>query len=697
MNERTVQSASPQEKASVDTALPLVRRPHSARERRARPRDRNNTPVELGMDAPLDHGGGEPSADRRAVSLRWLGASLLTAIIGTVLIGTAIRFSLENETAIVDQPQVAQAPARSAEQGSASARKGDRLVRTEATIGARHTFRAPMTLRSLDREVIKVRPFVRISTSLATSTGVYATDIPPFNPLRLFAEAGTPQERYVDAAPEVSDADVSVVKLDLATFVFGADAAGLNDAEVQAQLEEERRLAPAPGRGPSLPIPPQLMLSRTLLQPAPGVGEQARDLSPIDTPFSAIEVRVVPENVTILPKNPATLQAGLPEEQQIQLKKGETLDQALKTNGASPEQIRSIVAALGGRARVNAIPEGQFVRITVAEPPYPTEKPEERQVVRVSLVGETAISAIAAVNDRGTFVSVAPPVVETASASSDDDSEEDAASRGNARLYESLYETAMKHELPRSTIDELVRVFSYDVDFQRRVSPSDSLEVFLADDDETGDRGEVLFASLNVGGESRRVFRFVTPEDGLVDYFDDEGKSLKKFLLRKPITDGELRSGFGYRRHPILGYSKMHTGVDWSNRIGTPILASGNGTIIKAEWDGGYGRRVEVQHANGYVTTYSHMSGFARGIQPGTKVRQGQVIGYLGNTGLSTGPHLHYEVMVNGHFVNPMRIRVPRGRELDGRLLAEFRRQRDQVLSLMERSNLPRFAQTDLR
>lgn len=697
MNERFSPTADLQKAAPVETALPLVRRPHAVRERRAHPRDRIGHGVELGMEPPLDQGGNaEPAADRRAVSLRWLGASLLTAIIGTGLIGAAIRFSIENETATVDQPQVAQAPVRSTEQGSASARKGDRLVRTEATIGARHTFRAPMTLRSLDREVIKVRPFVRIATSLATTTGVYATEIPPFNPLRLFAEAGAPQERYVDAAPEVSDADVSVVKLDLAGFVFGADATGLNDAEVAAQLEEERRAAPAPGRGPSLPIPPQLMLSRTLLQPAPGLGEQAGDLAPIDTPFSAIEVRVVPENVTLLPKSPATLQAGLPEDRQIQLKKGETLDQVLKAQGAGPEQIRSIVAALGGRARVNALPEGQVMRLTLAEPPFPTDRPEERQIVRVSLVGETAITAIAAVNDRGAFVAVDPPVVQTASAP-EEDTEEDPRSRGNARLYESLYETAMKHELPRATIDELVRVFSYDVDFQRRVSPSDTFEVFLADDDETGERGEVLFAALNVGGETRRVFRFVTPEDGLVDYFDDEGKSLKKFLLRKPITDGELRSGFGYRRHPILGYSKMHTGVDWSNRIGTPILASGNGTVIKAEWDSGYGRRIELQHANGYVTTYSHLSGFARGIQPGAKVRQGQVIGYLGNTGLSTGPHLHYEVMVNGHFVNPMRIRVPRGRELDGRVLAEFRRQRDQVLSLMERSNLPRFAQTDLR
>jgi murein DD-endopeptidase MepM/ murein hydrolase activator NlpD len=195
----------------------------------------------------------------------------------------------------------------------------------------------------------------------------------------------------------------------------------------------------------------------------------------------------------------------------------------------------------------------------------------------------------------------------------------------------------------------------------------------------------VLFAALTIGGEQRRVYRY-QGEDGAIDFFDDQGRSLKKFLLRKPISDGILRSGFGYRRHPVLGYSKMHTGIDWANKIGTPILSAGNGTVIKAEWDSGYGRRIEVQHPNGYVTAYSHQSRFASGIGPGVKVRQGQVIGYLGSTGLSTGPHLHYEVIVNGHFVDPLKIRLPRGRELDGRALADFKRQREQTDGLIEKA-----------
>ena len=244
--------------------------------------------------------------------------------------------------------------------------------------------------------------------------------------------------------------------------------------------------------------------------------------------------------------------------------------------------------------------------------------------------------------------------------------------------------------MPRSTIEDIIRIFSYDIDFQRRISSGDGIDLFYTYDEEAGpsaaERPELLYAALNLGGESRKVYRFQSPDDGSIDYLDEQGRSLKKFLIRKPIADGIMRSGFGYRRHPILGYAKLHTGVDWANPIGTPIVAAGNGTVIKAEWDSGYGRRVEVQHINGYVTTYNHMSRFARGISAGTRVRQGQVIGYVGSTGLSTGAHLHYEVIINGHFVDPMKIRVPRGRELDGRLLAEFKRQRDQTETTMQKS-----------
>jgi murein DD-endopeptidase MepM/ murein hydrolase activator NlpD len=250
-------------------------------------------------------------------------------------------------------------------------------------------------------------------------------------------------------------------------------------------------------------------------------------------------------------------------------------------------------------------------------------------------------------------------------------------------LYQSLYETALKQGLPRSIIEVMTRVFANDVDFQRGTAPGDSLEAFYSDPDDLNPRPELLRASITVRDQTFKYYRFQTPDDNMVDFYDETGRSMRKFLVRKPIAEGEITSPFGMRFHPILHYARMHTGVDWAAPIGTPIYAAGNGTIIKAGWDGGYGRRVEIQHANGYVTAYNHMSGFGRGVAEGAHILQGQTVGYLGDSGLATGPHLHYEVIINGNFVDPMAIKLPRTREFDGRMLGAFKRERDRIDQIM--------------
>lgn len=171
--------------------------------------------------------------------------------------------------------------------------------------------------------------------------------------------------------------------------------------------------------------------------------------------------------------------------------------------------------------------------------------------------------------------------------------------------------------------------------------------------------------------------------DGSADYFDENGRSARQFLLRNPVPNGEFRSGFGMRRHPILGYLKMHTGVDWRAPTGTPIIASGNGIVEKAGWAGGYGKQTIIRHTNGYETSYSHQSRIAGNVVPGARVRQGQVIGYVGTTGLSTGAHLHYELIVNGTKVDAMRVRLPNGRALKGAELAAFKRERQRIEALL--------------
>jgi murein DD-endopeptidase MepM/ murein hydrolase activator NlpD len=298
---------------------------------------------------------------------------------------------------------------------------------------------------------------------------------------------------------------------------------------------------------------------------------------------------------------------------------------------------------------------------------------------------QTTPETVVALSDTGQYVSVDVQSAETTQVTEAEDDDDETG--GRVRLYASLYETALRQGVPRSMIDEIARIYSYDVDFQRRVQPGDSIEVLYPSDEEgSADKSEILYTSLTIGGETKRYYRFQTPDDGTVDYYDESGKSAKKFLVRKPITAGIMRSGYGWRRHPILGYSKMHTGVDWAAPRGTPIYAAGTGVVEKAEWEGGYGRYIRVRHAYGYETAYGHMSAFARGIHAGSKVRQGQLIGYVGSTGLSTGAHVHYEILVNGRFVDPNRIKLPRGRSLDGPVFASFEQERDKFDAIMNRS-----------
>ena len=646
--------------------------------------------VDLGIEPPIQPAGDEPPLDRRGVSLRWLFACALVGSCGAALLGAAILVAVRGDTSYPEKPETVSARAASAAGSGDGARKGDKLVANQPVMSARQATRAPMSQRVGNREVIRVRPYVRLASNLSLTTGVYATNIPPFNPTRLFAEGEQPSERYAEPAADMPDADVTIVKRNLADIEIPAGRQRLSDAEVVSQIEAERANLGNGGRQRPLPIPPQLLLSRTV-NSAPDRPTDLLAYAPAtDTRFSGIEVRVVPENVTNRPKTPlAATREPLVEEKLLIARRGENFETVMRAAGAAPDQIRSMMTAFGNRVRTGALPEGQVLQALYAPGP---RAGDGRQIMRLSLLTNGRPDGTVAVNDGGAFVAVTLPQNDLGTAqrrapSTDEDGEdEDGAAPGGARLYESLYETGLRHELPRPLIEELIRIFSYDLDFQQRVREGDSLEVVFTGDEE-GERSEILSASLTVNGETRRVFRFQSPDDGLIEYLDEEGKSLKKFLLRKPIAEAEMRSGFGMRYHPILRYGKMHTGVDWSSgRSGTPIFAAGNGTVIFANWSSGYGKHTQIQHPNGYVTRYSHQSNFAQGIVPGAKVRQGQIIGYTGNTGLSTGPHLHYEVQVNGNFVNPMKIRVPRGRELQGPQLVEYRRQRDEIQGLITRA-----------
>jgi murein DD-endopeptidase MepM/ murein hydrolase activator NlpD len=258
--------------------------------------------------------------------------------------------------------------------------------------------------------------------------------------------------------------------------------------------------------------------------------------------------------------------------------------------------------------------------------------------------------------------------------------------QASGRIDSSLYDAALKAGIGHNVLTTMVRVLSYDVDFQRDIHEGDTFQVFYERwIDEKGvavKEGDIYFFSITLSGKSFRYFRFKTG-DGLVDYFNEKGESVKKALLRTPADGARITSKFGNRNHPILGFTRMHKGIDFGLPTGAPIQAAGDGVVEMAGPNKGYGNYVRIRHSNGFATAYAHMSGFAKGVRTGKRVNQGQIIGFVGSTGMSTGPHLHYEVMVNGSQVNPLSIKMPSGRKLAGKELDMFQNARKDTESKM--------------
>ena len=636
--------------------------------------------VDLGNEPPLglDLHDEEP-VDPRRISIRWLAATVLTALSGASLMSGAVYAALDGEYRFASFPEIARLAVKTVgERLSNTTSKADRISLLGEHVLARQIIRVSTATRSGDREIVRVRPFVRVATNLALTPSSFASNVPPFNPVKLMAEAD-PEGRPDDIPQAEPSGDLTIVMRDLAMVSSSTRIVGtLRPEDVMMKLRETIEADKAGAN--SLPSLARSTIGGVFSGRLAYAVEGSARFAPDDIPATF-------ENMNSFGKTSAEVTGGNNwSERTLVAKKGDSLGNILRDIGTEPKAQSAIVYAFGPRGKDGGLKEGQRVRLLM-------QRSEGGQILplRVSIFSDQGHEGTVAVADSGRYVAVEKPRDMGFAMIGDDDDDD---GKG-MRLYQSVYETALKNEIPKGMIDNMIRNFSFDVDLQRKVRAGDSFDVLYANDE--GDGNDVLYASLVTGGEQRRYYRFQTSDDSIIDFYDEAGKSAKKFLVRKPMAGGIFRSGFGARNHPILGYVRAHTGVDWSDDIGAPVFAAGNGVIVEAEWSsGGYGRRIEVQHLNGYMTTYSHLSGFARGIEPGVKVRQGQVIGYIGSTGLSTGPHLHYEVMINGSFVDPMRIKLPRGRELDGPVLGEFERERARIDGILERSpgGAPRISQT---
>jgi len=614
---------------------------------------------------------------------RWLASTCLAAAVGAIAIGVVLYGSINRpgETdSVLEQLAIAQEPAPAPLRMSVlddglnwAVPKSNRLQLASGALTARYTIHEQVQVRRSNRPFIQIRPYLRISMRLVPASPTNRDVIPNFNPMALYASTGEERASKDDEDTASGRVDARVVEL-LGGILPGADGQELDTEEVRAMVRELRstnttsndRQSPNLDRVGVLPgnlTPSYISAGNTL----------------IEGPSIADAISTIERRVTTADLNDATL--GRSEVRVIRVGRPTELTEILQQLDAPSWQTKIMVEAAQSVLGETTLPRGHEVRVRLV----PHDNKMEPEAVAIFGPLNQHLATVRRADD-GEFVADAnfdPNIFMTRT-------NFQSAAAADASLYASLYDAALTQSIPPDEIMKILRINAYVIDFRKRVRDGDQLELFYElnqKPDGTTSMGELLYVAITAGGDRHRVWRFRS-RDGTVEFYDERGENSKKFLMRKPVRGSNVRltSGFGYRRHPILRERRMHTGTDWAAPTGTPILAAGRGVIEEAKRKGAYGNYVRIKHANGYQTTYAHMSRFKPGIRPGLKVRQGQVIGYVGTTGLSSGPHLHYEVLVNNRFVDAIKIKVPRARKLVAKELAAFHRERERIESLMRRS-----------
>ncbi|WP_287141379.1 M23 family metallopeptidase [Mesorhizobium sp.] len=638
--------------------------------------DTENVIAELGNEPPLIADGRSGPPDRREVSARWLSGTFLTGVTSSVLMGVALFAALDGRQQLATPPEIAELISLARGDDSGEIAKTTRLVapRQIARAKDRRRMEVPMVTKVGDRDVIHTMPFVQIKMALAaghTTSRAY----PPFNPMQVFGDDrdGNAGQPATAAAGQIYGAKVES-ELSLKTVDFPIETAAF-DEKSDLSADEVEKVVREAGTG----------LSDGAVQVASlhYVDPQRFGDAFAESMAGSYDVRIVPENVSVSPRAAPDDQAPAFAEEIIPFTRDRNIIEAFADSGYTGEDATGMAEAIAKLLNATALKAGTVLRVGLEI------HGDAAKVVRTGIYDRAQHIVTIALDDHGQYVPAQEPEPNPELLTAFDDSPP-VVVRGNLpNVYDGIYRAAYSYGMSKAMTKRLIKLLASGVDFQSRLNPSDRIEVLFSQpdgDDRASDESELLYVSASFGGTTRNFYRFQM-QDGSTDYFDEDGRSAQQFLLRNPLPAGKFRSGFGARRHPILGYVRLHTGVDWSAAIGTPIIAAGNGVVEKAGWAGGYGKQIILRHANGYETSYNHQSAFAKGIAPGVRVRQGQTIGFLGQTGLATGPHLHYELIVNGTKVDPMRVRLPVGKVLKGDDLVAFKRERGRIDDLLKQED----------
>ncbi|WP_375641795.1 MULTISPECIES: M23 family metallopeptidase [unclassified Bartonella] len=627
---------------------------------------------------------------RRQVSARWLTGTVLTGITSCILMGIALFTALDEQQRLVTPPQwFTQENLSESQDPEANGYKGDRISPTHArqSFDRKRQFELSILQKKGDEQVIQTQHFEWIRMALAENRP-QKYSYPKFDSLSILASDSKNQ----NIAPQEDSGQIYGAKIEtkltLRSYDFKIDQFDFDDSDTLTDEEAQQEVQKA---GFTLEKSSELLSVLTLIDPL-----KLEDASSDSQGTESPEVRIVQENVTISPQSHRIDLTKNYVEDIIPIRKKQTIADAFKKTSYTKKQIEQVVKTLEKISLSDTLKEGSLLRIGIV-----TQAGEEDHLVRASIYQGMHHVLTIALNDKGQFIESTEPKMskslKTAFQNGIPHSYINSAQLPTA--YDALYSALLSHNISQSLSHRLIRLLATNIDMKSPITPNDQIEIFYAvpQSDKENKNGkknlkakeaskntdpEIRYISATFGNTTYKYYRYQL-KDGSVDYYDSEGKSSKPFLLRKPTPNGIFGSPFGPRKHPILGYIRMHTGVDWVAPKGSPIIAVGDGIVTRVGVTGGYGNHTEIQHANGYVSSYSHQSRYAPDIKPGVKVRQGQIIGYVGSTGMATGPHCHFEIIVNGVKVDPMRIRIPDSKALTNQDLQTFLQEKNNIDALI--------------
>ncbi|WP_375639962.1 M23 family metallopeptidase [Bartonella sp. MM55XZML] len=626
----------------------------------------------------------------RQVSARWLTGTILTGITSCILMGIALFTALDEQQRLVTPPQwFTQENLSESQDPEANGYKGDRISPTHArqSFDRKRQFELSILQKKGDEKVIQTQHFEWIRMALAENRP-QKYSYPKFDSLSILASDSKNQ----NIAPQEDSGQIYgakvETKLTLRSYDFKVNQFDFDDSDTLTDEEAQQEVQKA---GFTLEKSSELLSVLTLIDPL-----KLEDVSSPSQSTESPEVRIVQENVTVSPQSHRIDLTKNYVEDIIPIRKKQTIADAFKKTSYTKKQIDQVVKTLEKISLSDSLKEGSLLRIGIV-----TQAGEEDHLVRASIYQGMHHILTIALNDKGQFIESTEPkmskALKTAFQNGIPHSYINSAQLPTA--YDALYSALLSHNISQSLSHRLIRLLATNIDMKSLITPNDQIEIFYAvpQSDKENQNGkknlnakeasqntdpEIRYISATFGNTTYKYYRYQL-KDGSVDYYDSEGKSSKPFLLRKPTPNGIFGSPFGPRKHPILGYVRMHTGVDWIAPKGSPIIAVGDGIVTKVGVTGGYGNHTEIQHANGYVSSYSHQSRYAPDIKPGVKVRQGQIIGYVGSTGMATGPHCHFEIIVNGVKVDPMRIRIPDSKALTNQDLQTFLQEKNNIDALI--------------